>query len=159
MFKRKNVNGYVILEKLKKILKYEWLWNYTTDTDTLLDIYNSYFLKGRIKTMPKGYSKYLLETNQNMTCENLTEYIFISLYGKFGWNLYNEYKISKSKLEVIHNTMGLDIIKKIMVSGAKNGEKINNIDYLITEISNLINIMPKEKIINALDTNRGVKKK
>lgn len=154
-----HVQGYNILVRLKEILKYEWLWNYTTDTYTLSCIYNSYFLKGRIKTMPKGYSKYLLETNQNMTYENLTEYIFSSLYGKFGWNLYNEYKIEEDTLEVINNMIGLDVIKKIMVSGAKNGEKINNIDYLIKQISNLIDKMPKEKIINALDTNRGVEKK
>lgn len=155
---RENVIGYDILVALKEVLKYEWLWNYTTDIDTLRDIYNSYFLKGRIKTMPKGYSKYLLETNQNMTYENLKEYIFSSLYGRFGWNICNEYQIPENKLEVIHNTIGLDIIKKIMISGAKNGEKINQVYDLITEISNLIDIMPKEKIINVLDTNRGVKK-
>lgn len=75
-----------IFLNLNEMLKYEWLFNYSTDLETI-----SYIIRNcseeMYSTCPNGYIKFIQETDRPFDYNTLEEFYLKSKYGVVGYNL------------------------------------------------------------------------
>lgn len=82
----KNVDN-IITASFKKMLKYEWIFNYVTDT---FEIGKFACLPEQFyKEMPKGLYDYLKSNNFTLTYDLLRKYQLSNLFGKYANFVYN----------------------------------------------------------------------
>lgn len=101
--------------------EYEWLFNYCTDMKKILSIVDSDHYDKNFTTCPKGYISYLTETNEELSYDNLKDYVLRMKYGVFGMNLYKNVNISLEQLDfLINNNLDKEFIK-MCISSIKSG--------------------------------------
>ena len=75
-----------MIENYHTYMKYEWMYNYTSNLNQIYEIYNR-MDEEDIQTCPNGYIKYLQETENEFGYTSLKEYIAHQKYGAVGCNL------------------------------------------------------------------------
>lgn len=75
---------------LKELYSYEWIFNYINDFSELVEFFTYARREDateEIKTCPKGFIKYLNETNERFSYEALQNFKLVSKYGVYGVNI------------------------------------------------------------------------
>jgi nitrate reductase assembly molybdenum cofactor insertion protein NarJ len=135
---------------LEQAFEFEWLFNYTTDLDTIFSIV-SYFDKEEIQTMPKGFYEVVKDTPLSVSL--LREFIGKQRYGKYykfaidGLGENKAYSFTKAGGR-------LDTLVKIIKNSIENGFL-----YIGDEVDDFISLFVEVKAISPniqLDDNRDL---
>ena len=131
---------------------YEWMWNYTSNVYSIIEILNSeYAGDNKLKVQPKRLHQFLTNNNYPLRLSHLVDFYRRNTYSNFDYNFTKEVLDgSFETMDKLLETMGsTDIIKKIMISTIKNGEipSIYNMQDLVKDII-------KYEIFDVLDGNR-----
>lgn len=136
--------------RLEQAFKFEWLFNYTNNLDTIFNIL-SYFEEEEIQTMPKGF--YEVVKDEEISVSLLRDFIGKQRYGKYykfameGLGEHRAYKFIKAGGKI-------DTLVKMIKNSVENGNL-----YLDDDVSDFIHLFIEVKAITPniqLDDNRDL---
>lgn len=135
---------------LEQAFKFEWLFNYTNNLDTIFSII-SYFEEEEIQTMPKGF--YEVVKDNELSVLLLRDFIGKQRYGKYykfamdGLREHRAYKFIKAGGKI-------DTLVKMIKNSVENGKL-----YFDDDVSDFIHLFIEVKAITPniqLDDNRDL---
>lgn len=156
----KNVDR-VITENFQKMLKYEWLFNYVTDTYEIGYFYE--IPEQFYKEMPKGLYDYLKSNDFSLTAKLLHKYQLSLIFGKYANFVYNIFintyrSFSLERIIEFNNLCPFNKFEKICRNDLVDGSfKWLNYDGIRSFYDKLYDIS-KNPYYNTLvlDENRGI---
>ncbi len=136
-------------DNVREILPYEWMFNYTDNLDTIIEIIRNVD-KEYYEKMPTGFFKVLQESDRPLSANLLSDYVFTLKYGK-----YAKFVRGLGNEEAVNNFMSayscdVSTIYKMITKDILNGI----FDYRSEYLENLADASS----YYTLDLNRGLHK-